>query len=265
MKTILSCLLMLAWSLQAIADGETAAPASPHHWSGGVQLQSEYLVRGLSLSWHNPSPMLYADYSHDSGWYAGGWVAGVNTRVYNEGNWELGAYGGYSQSLTEKLGLNLGGIVYYYPDANSATVPPQSYETAEAYAAVSYGPLMAKYWRTLTNYWGVTARNPWCWDTGCTPANGNSHGSQYLEANLNFGLPYDLTLGLHVAHQWVANYRQLNYSDYRITLDKSWGAWIATLGYSATNAPTEIYSYTSRRERENIAEDVFFLKFGRTF
>lgn len=265
MKTRLPCLLILGYSLSAIAADEAAPPASKHHWSGGLQVQSEYLVRGLSLSWHNPSPMLYVDYSHDSGWYAGGWAAGVNTRVYNEGHWELGGYGGYSTNLTEKLGVNVGGIVYHYPGAESLTPAPQSYDTAEAYVALSYGPFMTKYWRTLTNYWGVTSKNPWCWDTGCTPANGNSHGSQYLEANLNFSLPHDISLGLHVAHQWIANYSQLNYSDYRVTLDKSWGAWIATLGYSATNAPNELYTYTSHNETENIAKDVWFARITRTF
>ncbi len=244
---------------------DAAKPESPHHWSGGVQLQSEYLVRGLSLSWHNPSPMLYLDYSHDSGWYAGGWLAGVNERVYVKGHAELGGYGGYAGQITDKLGWNVGGIFYHYPNAESATHPAQTYDTKEIYASLSYGPVMAKYWRTLSDYWGVNGRNPWCWDTGCTPSNGDSHGSQYLEANYTHSLPWGLTLGLHAAHQWIEHYSQLDYSDYRATLDKSWGPWAVTLGYSATNAPKEIYTYTLKGERENIAEDVWFVRLGRTF
>ncbi len=265
MRTIAPfCLLLLTYP--AVAE-EASAPVSPHHWSGGVQLQSEYLVRGLSLSWHQPSPMLYLDYAHDSGWYAGGWVAGVNTRVYNQGQWEVGGYGGFSGTLLEKLGWNVGGIVYHYPGAESSPQfsVPTSYDTAEVYVALSAGPFMGKYWRTLTNYWGVTSKNPWCWDTGCTPVNGDSHGSQYLEGNLTFNLPHDFTLGLHAAHQWVEHYDQLNYSDYRATLDKSWGSWTGTLGYSGTNAPKTVYTYTSRGETENIAKDVLFIKLTRTF
>lgn len=259
-------LLLAALPCSVLAD-EPATPASPHHWSGGIQLQSEYLVRGLSLSWHQPSPMLYLDYAHDSGWYAGGWLASVNTRVYNQGQWEVGGYGGLSGTFREKLVWNIGGIAYHYPGAESSPQysVPTSYDTAEAYISLSYGAFMAKYWRTLTNYWGVTSKNPWCWDTGCTPANGNSHGSQYLEGNLTFNLPQGLVLGVHAAHQWIENYRQLDYSDYRVTLDKSWENWIATVGYSGTNAPKEVYAYTSRGERENIAEDVWFLRLGRTF
>ncbi len=257
--------LPLCFCLTATAAESEQQPTSPHHWSGGVQFNSDYLMRGLSLSWHNPSPMFYGDYSHDSGWYAGAWAASVNTRVYNDGQWELGGYGGYSWIAMETLGINIGGIGYHYPGADSPTVSPQSYDTAEAYVAVSYGPFMAKYWRTLTDYWGVNGKNPWCWDTGCTPSNGDSRGSQYLEANLNFSLPHDLMLGLHAAHQWIAHYRQLDYSDYRITLDKSWGRWIGTLGYSTTTASETIYTYTSRGEKENIAEGVWFLRATLTF
>ena len=265
MKSRLFLCLMLP-TLPALAE-EAAAPASPHHWSGGIQLQSEYLVRGLSLSWNKPYPMLYLDYDNDSGWYAGGWLAGVNTRVYNQGQWEVGGYGGLSGTFMEKLGWNIGGIVYHYPGAESAPQfsIPTSYDTAEMYIALSAGPFMGKYWRTLTNYWGVTSKNPWCWDTGCTPVNGDSHGSQYLEGNLTFTLPHGITLGLHAAHQWVEHYQQLNYSDYRATLDKSWGSWTGTLGYSGTNAPKTVYTYTSRGETENIAKDVLFVKLTRTF
>lgn len=259
--------LAFAIATMPATAAEPATPISPHHLSGGAQLHSEYLVRGLSLSWHQPSPMVYLDYSHDSGWYAGGWLAGVNTRVYNEGHWEMGGYGGYAGNLSEKLGWNVGAIGYFYPNAESSPLYsiPTRYNTAEAYASLSYGVFMVKYWHTLTSYWGVTSKNPWCWDTGCTPANGSSHGSQYLEVNLTYPLPGGVTLGLHAAHQWIAHYDQLNYSDYRATLDKSWGPWTGTLGYSATNAPKEIYTYTSRNETENIAKDVWFVRLGRTF
>lgn len=262
MSRILTALLALFCAPQLHADD---AATSPHHWSGGIQLNSDYLMRGLSLSWHTPSPMFYADYSHDSGWYAGAWAAGVSPRVYNDGHWELGAYGGYSWTIMDKLGMNIGAIGYHYPGAESASASPQSYDTAETYLAVTYGPFMAKYWRTLTDYWGVNGKNPWCWDTGCTPSNGDSRGSQYLEANLNFSLPHNLTLGLHAARQWVAHYQQLDYADYRITLDKSWGRWIGTLGYSTTTASETVYTYTARDEKENIAEGVWFVRATLTF
>ena len=154
--------LSTALALSGAAFAQTAVPAAPaapaaatSPWSYNLSLTSNYKFRGQDqdsskTSMFKPALQGGVDYAHDSGFYVGNWNSTVNfpDPAGKKAKLEIDLYGGYKFSKGD-WGFDLGALQYYYPGATKAN-------TTELYAAVSYGPLTAKYSSTVSKgYFGT--------------------------------------------------------------------------------------------------------------
>jgi uncharacterized protein (TIGR02001 family) len=276
---------MTAFAQTAPAASPAAAPASPHTFTGNFGLFSEYRFRGISQTFKRPALQGGFDYSHANGIYLGTWASNVSSNTYPNGNLEWDFYGGYKFELGKGVGIDLGGIYYYYP--GSHTLPPvqpvpgfgavgavpesTKINNGELYIGATYSYFSAKYNRSLTNLFGlnnamVTGFSTPVGITGATPATslcgfqsdgqisasncygsapGDSKGSGYTDLNFNYPFGDKWTFGLHAGHQTVKNWRQHSYTDWKISLNKEWEGLNFGLAYIATNAKREWYRYTT--------------------
>jgi uncharacterized protein (TIGR02001 family) len=97
---------------------------------------------------------------------------------------------------------------------------------------------------------------------------GSTKGSGYAD----FGAAFDvmgLNLALHYGYQYVRNYPQLSYSDYKIGLSRAFGG--ITLGAAAigTDAESRFYRYTpttaGSTETEDVSKAAFVLSASKAF
>ncbi|PKO43057.1 MAG: hypothetical protein CVU30_08805 [Betaproteobacteria bacterium HGW-Betaproteobacteria-3] len=82
------------------------------------------------------------DYAFASGLYVGNWNSSVNWLPGN--SIEMDFYGGYKGEIMKDLGFDVGAITYQYPGNSDG-------KTTELYAGLSYGPVSAKYSRSVSN------------------------------------------------------------------------------------------------------------------
>ena len=218
----------------AFAQEEPKPPASPHTVSANVALMSNYVFRGITYTQDRPALQGGFDYAHESGLYAGIWGTNVSSKAINGASLELDLYGGYAKSFGDWR-FDVGLLQFYYPENPKLPGSDEKYNTLELYGAVGWKILTLKYSRTLTNFFGYDSASM---GTG----KGNSHGSGYLELNADVPLPWDVTLGLHVGRQWVRNYGDFNYTDWRAALSKTFGeGWIVSFAYTGTNADRALW------------------------
>ena len=206
------------------------APASPHTFTSNVGLYSQYVFRGLTQTNEEPALQGGFDYAHSSGLYFGVWGSNINWLKENNtssstsvggsyktgGSLELDFYGGYKFSVGD-FGFDVGLLQYYYPgDQNIASYGAHfpNADTLEAYAAVSWKWLSAKYSHSLGDTFGVR----------------DASGTSYLD--LSAAVPLGetgLTLGLHYGLQkyegrdyantnTATNDALYSYDDYKISL-----------------------------------------------
>ena len=122
---------------------DEAADSSAVTVTGSVGVVTDYRFRGVSLSGGDPALQGGATLTHDSGFYAGTWGSSIDdggSDVY--GDLELDLFAGWSGSLSEAVGLDVGLLYYAYP-ANAAGVDAEYFEP---YATLSstLGPVQAK-------------------------------------------------------------------------------------------------------------------------
>jgi uncharacterized protein (TIGR02001 family) len=251
-KTILAASLSTAaLALPGLAFAQAApaaaAPASPHTFTGNVNLVTDYRFRGISQTYGEPAIQGGFDYSHSSGFYLGTWASNVtgsllNGPSYTNGNMEWDFYGGYKWEVAKDLTLDVGGLYYWYPNANYLTTTKDKYNNFELYLAGSYKWFSAKYSITTTDYFGTRTNTfgapawgpkGYCgFTSGFVPgttcagsAPGDSKGSGYLDLTGTWEVADKLNLIAHYGHQSVHHYSHLSYSDYKVGLTKEWGGF----------------------------------------
>jgi uncharacterized protein (TIGR02001 family) len=86
--------------------------------SANVTIASDYVLRGLSQTAHQPATQGGFDWEHPSGFYLGVW--GSNVRFQDSpATLELDGYGGYTYHFDKKTSLSLGALYYtYWADSN---------------------------------------------------------------------------------------------------------------------------------------------------
>jgi uncharacterized protein (TIGR02001 family) len=168
------------------------------------------------------------DFSHKSGAYAGVWASNVNwIKDYigaTDGSLEVDFFGGYKGELAKGLGFDVGVIAYVYPSNNA----PTNANTNEIYAALTYGPVTAKYSRSLGNF----------------VANPNSATSQYLEVAASFDVGNGFSITPHLGRQTIPNQTASagDYTDYALTVNKDLGNGLsASLTLLGTDAKDAFY------------------------
>lgn len=163
----------------ALLAGSSAAVAEI---SGNVALTSDYVFRGVSQTDNQMAIQGGLDYAHESGFYVGTWASNVSPDFFNgtghDPQIELDMYAGYSGTLANGIGYDLGYIRYQYPGFDTAN-------TDELYISGS----MSGFTVSL-NYSDELAFLP------------STESAWYLAAGYEMDLPQDFGLALHIGHSF---------------------------------------------------------------
>ena len=227
-KSLASSALALGLLANTAAHSQSAAPAPDFTLAYNIGGTTDYRFRGISQSSFKPAVQGGIDFSHKSGAYAGVWASNVNwIKDYigaTDGSLEVDFFGGYKGELAKDLGFDLGVIAYVYPSNNA----PTNANTNEIYAALTYGPVTAKYSRSLGNF----------------VANPNSAASQYLEVAASFDVGNGFSITPHLGRQTIPNQTASagDYTDYALTVNKDLGNGLsASLTLLGTDAKDAFY------------------------
>lgn len=186
-------------------EAEEDAPSSVTV-TGNVTLVSDYRFRGVSLSDGDPAIQGGITVTHDSGFYVGTWASSLGDStagVY--GDMELDVFGGWSGSVSEGLGLDVGLLYYAYP-TNPSGVDAEFFEPYVTLTG-TLGPVTAK---VGANY---------AWDQKALVDD-----SLYLRTDLSTALPNTpLSLNAH-----------LGYTDGAFSFDPDGESFDWSVGASAT-------------------------------
>jgi uncharacterized protein (TIGR02001 family) len=94
------------WSMQCRAANE---------WSGAVALTSDYFVRGISRTSHNPALQLDVNYSNPAGLIAGAFASNTQIDPSKPKDVELSAFIGYAWNVNENWRGKILASHYTYP------------------------------------------------------------------------------------------------------------------------------------------------------
>jgi uncharacterized protein (TIGR02001 family) len=235
---------LVPWSIARADQAQTDAPAPPALTvSGNVTLVSDYLVRGISQTQHQPTVQGEIDFSHTSGWFGTIFGSGVSDAAYPNGaGSEIDLITGWQFSLPANLGLNLSYNAYFYPGAH--TTDGVNFNTQEVKAALSYDTFSVGMAVASSSYlFGI-----YDYDANGKPK--KSQGSLYWEANWNPVLTEGVTLNLHAGHQQIRNAGEYNFSDYKIgvTLDGKrvkLPGWTASLAWAYNNGRHSLWTFVN--------------------
>ena len=227
-KSLASSALALGLLANTAAHGQSAATAPDFTLAYNIGGTTDYRFRGISQSSFKPAVQGGLDFSHKSGAYAGVWASNVNwIKDYigaTDGSLEVDFFGGYKGELAKDLSFDVGVIAYVYPSNNT----PTNANTNEIYAALTYGPVTAKYSRSLGNF----------------VANPNSAASQYLEVAASFDVGNGFSITPHLGRQTIPNQTDSagDYTDYALTVNKDLGNGLsASLTLLGTDAKDAFY------------------------
>jgi uncharacterized protein (TIGR02001 family) len=144
---------------------------------------TDYRFRGVSLSGGDPAIQGGVTVSHTSGVYAGTWASSIDdggTDIF--GDAEVDLFGGWSGSVAEGVGLDVGLLYYAYP-GNAKGVDAEFFEP---YATLSgqLGPVQAKL--------GVN----YAWDQKAIAGD-----NLYIHSELSSGIPTTpVTVSAHLGY-----------------------------------------------------------------
>jgi uncharacterized protein (TIGR02001 family) len=202
--------------------------------SANVTLATDYKFRGISQTDTSPAVQGGFDVAFDSGFYVGMWGSNVDFAK----SLELDFYGGYGGDITEDLSFDVGVIYYDYPGTEDTV---RTFETVEddyteLYGSLSFGDATV----------GVAYSDDYYLETG---------EFWYIYGDYSFSLPYEMTLDLHYGYnsfEYDSNDSKLkdaeraflsdgedSYSDYSITIGKSWQGLDFSLSWIDTDLDDE--------------------------
>lgn len=146
--------LVASLVLVSSAFAQTAEPAPPLTYN--ISLTSNYKFRGQDQDQHRTGAFKPAlnggfDYAFPNGFYVGNWNSTINWTKYlpatSGSKVEIDVYGGYKFKAGD-IDMDVGALTYYYPGASNAN-------TTEVYLGAGFGPISAKYSRTVSQgYFG---------------------------------------------------------------------------------------------------------------
>ena len=259
----------LVAAVPSVGMAQDKKEASPHTFTGNLNLVSEYRYRGISQTNKQPAIQGGIDFAMKNGLYLGNWNSNVSSGAgFAEGNLEMDFYGGYKGTISGDLGFDVGLLQYYYPGTkNTAAVPfpagIDKADTLELYGALTWKWLSAKYSYSLNKEtFGVK----------------DSDGSSYLDLSANFPVTDSLNLIAHYGIQkyegaggacgaGVSNDTCASYKDWKVgatyALPQSFsigGYWTGTDMTTAQKA-----FYTNGASSKMIGKDTFTVFVSKTF
>jgi len=258
MKKIVTALMLSgmvgAPGVVMAAEAEAAAAeASPV--TANITVASDYRFRGVSQTLNEPAIQGGFDYAHDSGVYLGFWASNVSEAELAGANIEMDFYGGYNWKLNDDTSINAGGVYYWYPgsDEGSFGFDPNTFDL---YVGVTWQWLNVKYFYTTTDYFGLP----------------DSKGNSYLEGNINYTLPYDVTLSAHLGGTYTTGGYD-NYTDWKIGVSKEFYGFNVGLAYvdsdiddsNATWGGLKNFSQCPTCGTKDLAGATAVLTVGKTF
>lgn len=238
MKTLLVSVLALVAAAPAFAQ-----QASPLTFNVGAV--SDYRYRGISQTRLKPALQGGLDYAHASGFYAGVWGSTIQwiKDAGGDSDVEIDVYGGYKTEVAPGLTLDVGLLQYVYPSHKLGISP----DTLEVYAAVSFGPVTAKYSHSTTHLFGFA----------------DSKNSGYLDLTANFDVGGGFTLTPHVGHQTVKRNAAASYTDWSLMLAKEVYGVVVSGAFVGTDA--EKSAYTSAAAPKSLGRTSVVLGLKKTF
>ena len=162
-KILLATLLASAFMTPAMAQTASEAPeASP--LTANIGLFSSYRFRGIDQTFGKPAVQGGVDYAHSSGLYVGNWNSNVKSGAgFPDGSLEMDFYGGYKTTFGD-FGLDVGGILYYYPGSKARTLDAKAnggaVKNKELYVGGSWKFLSLKYSYSIDDYFSMRAGMP---------------------------------------------------------------------------------------------------------
>lgn len=251
-KSILAALLATAFSVPAMAQTAAPAEAAPAEaapapaLTGNLGIFSSYRFRGIDQTFGKPALQGGIDYAHSSGFYVGNWNSNVSSGAgYPDGNLEMDFYGGYKHAWGD-FGLDVGGILYYYPGSRGRTLDARAdggtVTNKELYIGGSWKFLSAKYSYSVDDYFSARG-------TGSNSGD-STKGSSYFEVNANYDLGNGWGVNGHVGTLNFKNVHDGDYTDWKLGATKDLSGWVIGLSYVGTNAKGscskgEPYCFTS--------------------
>ena len=203
------------------AFAQTAAPEPDYTLAYNVGAVTEYRYRGLSQSGKKPALQGGIDFAAKNGLYLGTWASTItwikDSGPNLKGPAEVDLYGGYKGSINETVSYDIGGLQYWYPTNNFSNVAANA-NTFELYAAVTVGPVTAKYSNAMTNLFGYT----------------NSKNSGYLDVSATFDLGDGMSVVPHIGSQTVKN-NNGSYTDYSLAFNKDFDGLVLSATLLGTN------------------------------
>lgn len=263
-KTLIAAALASALAVPAFT-AQAEEPASPHTFTGNVGLFSQYVFRGISQTNEDPALQGGFDYSHASGFYLGTWASNISwlkdapagvDPAYSSSSMEIDVYGGYRGAFGETgIGYDVGLLQYIYPGDRNPGITKA--DTLEAYAALTWRFLSAKYSYSLGDTFGVN----------------NSSGTWYLDLSANYPITEALTLNLHYGIQdfsgstaGVKNDDFASYEDWKIGLSYALPQGF-TVGafYTDTSMNTTEKAFYTNLKGKYLGDDQYVVFLSKTF
>ena len=212
-----------------------AAPLAEHTLTGNLGLFSSYRFRGIDQTFGKPALQGGFNYAHSSGFYAGNWNSNVSSGAgFPDGNIEMDFYGGYKASFGD-FGLDVGGIMYYYPGSEAKVLGVKADSGAvsnkELYIGASWKFISLKYSYSLDDYFSLRG-----WDATGTSTGKSTKGSSYLDLSANYDLGDGWGINAHVGSLNLKNGYKGDYTDWKLGVSKDIGGWVLAASYIDTNA-----------------------------
>jgi uncharacterized protein (TIGR02001 family) len=212
---------------------QTAAPAPDYTLTGNLGIFSDYRFRGISQTNKHAAIQGGIDFAMKNGLYLGNWNSNVDSSQYNGANIEMDFYGGWKATFGD-FGLDLGGIYYYYP-GTGANPAAFDVKNGELYIGGSWGPLSAKYYYAVTDFFGAPdSDGSWYVNLAATHDFGNGFG-------VNFAIGYQGLKGGAVVTQIDGSVAD-SITDYKLGGTYTIDGWALGLAYVSTNRDLPGYS-----------------------
>ncbi|MFT4248345.1 MAG: TorF family putative porin [Pseudomonas sp.] len=214
-SSALACTLLLALSsvsTAAFAQDEGSDDYKP--FSATLAVTSDYVWRGISQTNEDPAFQAGATYTSKVGLYVGAWTSNVD---FGEGDpdWERDFYVGYNTDFGDKVNFDVMVNRYTYSGASD----------------LNWNELITK--TTFLKTYSLTlaySNDSWATD----------QDGYYAGLAGNWSLPHDFTIGASYGRSLFSNKAGIeDYSDYSVSVGKSFGPLALSLAYIDTDKAGE--------------------------
>jgi uncharacterized protein (TIGR02001 family) len=176
--------VLTALGLLAAAGAANAGVSST--WTA----TNDYDFRGNSQSAKDPALQGSIDYAHDSGWYVGAWASNVDFGTPDP-DLELDIYTGFTKTLENKFGYDLGVVYYSYH-----TDPDPSVQYYEVYAGVSYD------WLKFKAFYSPKFGGDLAEEIAQSATGDDSASAYYVQLDAAVPLPANFSILAHAGYSW---------------------------------------------------------------